>query len=315
MGRGMLQALTNADITVICQDRDLAVSWAHNVPAKWGREHIIGLKDEDFLPRADIERITELKRRVLRTGKPEKLEIRQAASAGGGWYDVWLDAARADGDICGVVMTLVEVTAHKHREQTLRTLLREVSHRSKNLLAIIQSIANQTGRHSDDIEQFLSRFRGRLQSLAQSQDLVTSSNWRGAQLSQLVRDQLDRYCIDPATSIRLEGPEPHLSPNAAIHIGLALHELAVNSVSYGALSRPGGKIEITTALDGQEGEPDLLLTWREEGAQGVANAQKRFGSIALERVVPASIDGEATLEIGDGKVEYRLRVPNGNFEL
>ena len=101
------------------------------------------------------------------------------------------------GSVSGIVSTIVDVTSQKHREQTLRTLLREVSHRSKNLLAIIQSIATQTGRYSGSIDVFLTRFRGRIQSLASSQDLVTSSNWRGATLSELVAGQVSRYCEDP----------------------------------------------------------------------------------------------------------------------
>ncbi|TGU42030.1 histidine kinase, partial [bacterium M00.F.Ca.ET.146.01.1.1] len=97
-----------------------------------------------------------------------------------------IDADRSEaGEVQGVVTTMVETTEQKRREQTLKTLLREVSHRSKNLLAIIQSIATQTGRYSETLGDFLTRFRGRLQSLASSQDLVTSSNWRGAALREL----------------------------------------------------------------------------------------------------------------------------------
>src|SRR5690606_21112573 len=111
-----------------------------------------------------------------------------------------------EGIIQGVVTTIVEITERKHREQTLRTLLREVSHRSKNLLAIIQSIATQTGRYSSGIDSFLDRFRGRLQSLASSQDLVTSSNWRGAMLHELVDGQVSRFLGEADTAVRLDGP-------------------------------------------------------------------------------------------------------------
>ena len=198
-----------------------------------------------------------------------------------------------------MITTAIDVTDRKRREQTLRALLREVSHRSKNLLAIIQSIATQTGRYSDSIDSFLSRFRGRLQSLSSSQDLVTSSNWRGADLRELVTGQVGRYVADPVRHIRIEGANPYLNPNAALHIGLALHELAVNSVSYGALSKPDGFVTIRAEID--DG-PALNLTWREAISQRKATAaEKRFGSVALERVVPASLNGSATLTIGDGR--------------
>jgi two-component sensor histidine kinase len=211
---------------------------------------------------------------------------------------------------------MVETTDQKRREQTLKTLLREVSHRSKNLLAIIQSIATQTGRYSENIGDFLTRFRGRLQSLASSQDLVTSSNWRGAALRELVGGQVGRYGADPSRSLRFRGENPYLNPNAALHIGLAMHELAVNSVSYGALSRPDGFVEVTASLeDTGQGGQQLDVVWTETIGENAARRDgKRFGSVALERVVPASLNGTATLEIRDGRLEYRLMIPRGNYE-
>jgi two-component sensor histidine kinase len=318
-GRSLARGLANAGITVIYQDPDLRVVWASNVPAAWGTDDIVGMSDADYLHAAEPERVLALKQAVLDDGRPQRLEMRQNAEVGGRWYDMWLDGDKdACGSVIGVVTTLVEATGHKHREQTLRTLLREVSHRSKNLLAIIQSIATQTGRYSGSIDVFLNRFRGRLQSLASSQDIVTSSNWRGARLSELLEGQASRYCEDPAYSIRLEGANPHLNPNAALHIGLALHELVVNSMSHGALSRPNGYVTLTVRVSqDDEGHRQCQLLWKEKANVIVDRGKpvKRFGSIALERVVPASLDGTARLTIADGAVEYALLVPGANFEL
>jgi len=313
-----MRALGNTGITVIYQDPDLRVAWAHNVPKAWPTSDIAGLHDADYIGAADLKKAQLLKKQLLQDGKPCRFEMRQTIGTGNRWYDVWLDADRSeDGRVLGVVTTLVETTAHKQREHTLRMLLREVSHRSKNLLAVIQSIATQTGRYSGSIDVFLNRFRGRLQSLASSQDLVTSSNWNGARLSELVEGQAARYCDDPAYSIRLEGVDPQLSPNAALHIGLALHELVVNSMSHGALSRPNGYVHLSARLAESEDQAGAMqLVWSEKSPQADdAVPRKQFGSVALERVVPASLDGEAELLIGGGRVEYRLHVPATNFEL
>jgi len=231
------------------------------------------------------------------------------------WFSLWVDCDRdANGEMRGLVMTAVDITEHKWREQTLRTLLREVAHRSKNLLAIIQSIATQTGRHSGTVDDFLSRFRGRLQSLAATQDLVTSSNWRGADLRELAVNQVSRYAADPKRSIVFEGQSPYLNPNAALHVGLGLHELAVNSVSYGALARPDGRIRIETTASPEDG--GLTLLWSENISLGDQTVgQKRFGSVSLERVVPASLNGSASLQISSDRLEYRLVIPRNNFEL
>lgn len=316
--RSLSRALRNTGISVVYQDKDLRIVWAQNVPSAWARGDLYGMNDHDFLPEPEALRMTAAKRDVLATGSMESLEIRVPDDDGARWFDVWIDADRGnDGAVLGVVTTAVETTEQKRREQTLRALLREVSHRSKNLLAIIQSVATQTGRYSGTLEGFLTRFRGRLQSLASSQDLVTMSNWRGADLRELVAGQVGRYCADPARNIRLEGANPYLNPNAALHIGLALHELAVNSVSFGALSKSDGYVTISADLMTSGQTPDTLtLTWAET-ITGSANTlkEKKFGSAALERVVPASLNGEASFTAEDNRLEYRLIVPKGNFEI
>ncbi|TGQ45752.1 MULTISPECIES: sensor histidine kinase [unclassified Mesorhizobium] len=313
-GRALLHALHNAGISVLYQDREMKTIWARNMRAPWTSD---GADSNDILPAAQAERIGAARHNVVASGNPERLELSVPADDGVRWFQVWIDADHGDGGaVQGVVTTMVETTEQKRREQTLKTLLREVSHRSKNLLAIIQSIATQTGRYSDTLGDFLTRFRGRLQSLASSQDLVTSSNWRGAALRELVSGQVGRYGADPLRSLRFRGENPYLNPNAALHIGLAMHELAVNSVSYGALSRPDGFVEVTADLTAAHaGEPALSLTWAEAiGANDNRRNEKRFGSVALERVVPTSLNGTATLEIAGGRLEYRLIVPRGNFE-
>ncbi|MBN9244949.1 MAG: histidine kinase [Mesorhizobium sp.] len=314
LGRAVTHALRNAGAAVLYQDRDLKPVWGHNLLTPWAGGADEG---ESALPPAQAERVASARRNVLATGDPERFEISVPGDDGLRWFDIWVDADIDEkGEMQGIVTTRVETTEQKRREQTLRTLLREVSHRSKNLLAIIQSIASQTGRYSESIADFLTRFRGRLQSLSSSQDLVTSSNWRGAQLRELVAGQVGRYGSDPAVSLHFEGANPLLNPNAALHIGLAMHELAVNSVSYGALSRPSGFVEVNAAMfsDTQE-RPSLSLVWREKIPPREQRGNlKRFGSIALERVVPASLNGTATLEIEGERLEYSLVVPHGNFE-
>lgn len=314
LGRALLHALHNAGISVLYQDREMKTVWARNMRAPWASDNADG---NGILPQAHADRIDAAKRDVIASGNPERIEISVPVENGVRWFQIWVDADRSDdGEVQGVVTTMVETTEQKRREQTLTALLREVSHRSKNLLAIIQSIATQTGRHSDGIGDFLTRFRGRLQSPASSQDLVTSSNWRGAALHELVASQVGRYGPSAPHSLRFRGANPYLNPNAALHIGLAMHELAVNSFSYGALSRPDGFVEVSADLEAAPtGEVVLSLTWSEAiGTSGSRGNRKRFGSVALERVVPASLNGTARLDIAEDRLEYRLIVPHSNFE-
>jgi two-component sensor histidine kinase len=320
LARSLVHALNNTGISVLYQDSDLKIIWARNVPPAWYPGELNGLTDNDFLPASESSRTLAAKRAALDDGTPAGLEICVPDADGPRWFKIWIDADRQNGGVRGVVTTAVDITEERRREQTLRALLREVSHRSRNLLAIIQSVAAQTGRYSGSIETFLNRFRGRLQSLASSQDLVTSSNWRGAALRELVSGQIARYLTDPERAVRVEGANPFLNPNAALHIGLALHELAVNSVSYGALSRPDGwvtiKAEFAPASETAITEPPALqLSWVEQLPLGSeAFKSKKFGSVALERVVPSSLGGKAVLFIEGGVLTYRLLVPTTSFE-
>ncbi|WP_269931297.1 sensor histidine kinase [Aminobacter sp. HY435] len=311
----LLYVSRNAGIAVFYQDRNLRTIWSHNATPPWVAAH----GDDATLPPQQADRLVAAKKNVIASGKSEGLEVSLADhSEGMRWYDLWIDADLGEsGEVDGLILTIVETTEQKRREQTLRALLREVSHRSKNLLAIIQSIATQTGRYSGSIDTFLLRFRGRLQSIASSQDLVTSSNWRGAEFRELVVGQVGRYAANPQRMLRFSGEDPYLNPNAALHVGLAVHELAVNSVSYGALSRADGYIDVAVAMEGANGDARMGLSWIETIAPGTdaVSRKKKFGSVALERIVPAALNGTAELDIGPDKVSYRLFMPKSNFEL
>ncbi|MBX3567026.1 MAG: sensor histidine kinase [Rhizobiaceae bacterium] len=312
---GLSRALSHTGVFVVLLDSSARIEWSVNVPASWRSEASPDGGARQLLD-GDAGQSLEAAVELVRTsGEACKLDIPVAAADGIDWYTVWVDthvAEREDGP--GIMITGMDVTERKHREQTLRTLLREVAHRSKNLLAIIQSIATQTGRHADSVDGFLTRFRGRIQSMASTQDLVTSSNWRGADIHELAHSQIGRYVADPSVSIRLSGERPYLNPNAALHVGLAFHELAVNSVSFGALAAPEGHVSINLAHRVPQPEGDLTLEWWENiPGSNVELRPKRFGSTALERVVPAALGGTADLAFSAGRLTYRLAIPHLNF--
>lgn len=314
---GLLQAIGNTDVSVAYEDAEQRILWSLNIPTPWSRNPFGGTLDREILSDDGASTLLEARQRVRATGASVAAELQVRDGSALRWFDIWIDADRdGGGNLVGLVTTAVETTDHKRREQTLRALLREVSHRSKNLLAIILSIAGQTGRYSGTIETFLVRFRGRVQSLASSQDLVTHSDWRGADLHQLVKSQTGRYCTDPHKSIRLTGESPYLNPNAALYVGLALHELAVNSVSFGALARPDGSVEVDVHAAAALDRAGIEVVWSENIRPRAAGSdERRFGSIALERVVPAALDGSASLLLGPDRLEYRLFIPESNYEI
>src|SRR5882724_12753768 len=128
LGRALLHALHNAGISVLYQDREMKTVWARNMRAPWTSD---AADSNGILPPPQAERIGAAKRSVIASGKPERLELGIAAEDGLRWFQVWIDADHGEGgDVQGVVTTMVETTEQKRREQTLKTLLREVSHRS-----------------------------------------------------------------------------------------------------------------------------------------------------------------------------------------
>lgn len=311
-----LKALTGTRMSLFAQDRDLRYFWCVNGEGSWLATVRPGCRDCDLLSQAEADEAEAIKRTVMETGEPARFELRLAGAHGVRWFDVNVNADRADdGSVVGVLGSSMEITGQKEREQTLRTLLRELSHRSKNLLAIIQSLASQTARHSVTVPEFLVRFRGRIQSLSSSQDIVTDADWRGAGLASLVTMQVERYAPDGMSQVRFEGPDVYLSPTAALHVGLALHELAVNAASYGSLSVHGGKVVIRSDFTQRNGESYLHLIWQEKAGPAVQlDHDTRFGTSTLERIVPNSVGGEAVLSYRPEGVSYSLLIPESQFE-
>jgi two-component sensor histidine kinase len=181
------------------------------------------------------------------------------------------------------------------REAHVRLIMRELSHRSKNLLAIVLAIARQTARHTTSFSDFEARFNSRIQALADAHDLLVEQQWSGALIDDLVRAQLAAFGMERVVT---RGERIMLRTEAVQNVALALHELATNASKYGALSVPAGKVNIDWARDADgSGERNLRLTWRESGGPPVAPpSQKGFGCFVLERVTVNAL--------GEGKLEF-----------
>jgi PAS domain S-box-containing protein len=204
------------------------------------------------------------------------------------------------GDALGqptrMIVTCLDITHRKEQEEHIRFLLREVSHRSKNILAIIQAIATQTARTSRSIDVFQTRFSQRLQGMATSQDLLVNQDWQGVNLGALVRAQLRPFAEDVGGRLAVIGPNMILKPDAAQSLGLALHELATNAMKYGALSNAAGKVRISWKIAREPAEMRFYLEWRESGGPRVAApAQKGFGHTVIERMIGQAL--KATIDL------------------
>lgn len=311
-------ALRGSQIIVYTQDRNLRYTSLSN--GMFGRsvEDILGRTDEEILPGGAASRIVDLKHEALASGQSKRAEMAIEDPQGMRWHDLHIEPLRNEaGDVIGLTCAAVDVTERKEGEAHLRLLLRELTHRSKNLLAVIQAMARQTARHAGSIDAFLGQFGARVQALAASHDLLVRESWYGASIGELIRSQLAMYIDrDGEKQVTIDGPAVALKPEAAQNLGLALHELAVNAAKFGALSVPAGRLSVTwdradgESVDGQK----LSLDWREQAGPKVKPRRKRgFGSIVIERNLARALDAEVDLDFNPEGLHCHIVIPGSQI--
>jgi two-component sensor histidine kinase len=302
-------ALRGSQVTVYTQDRDLRYTSIGNSMLGRPVEDIVGRTDEEILPPDTGASIIALKREVLTSGQPKRVEIALADGPDARWHDLHIEPLRNEaGVIVGLTCASVDVTERKEGEAHLRLLLRELTHRSKNLLAVIQAMARQTARHAGSVDGFLNQFGARLQALAASHDILVRESWYGASMAELVRSQLASHIN--RGQVAFEGPEIGLKPEAAQNLGLALHELVINAAKFGALSVPGGRVSINWGRQTTGDENAVALDWREQFGPKVKPRRKRgFGSLVIERNLARALDAEINLTFEPDGVRCHIVIP------
>ena len=216
-----------------------------------------------------------------------------------------------DGEPRYFISVIRDITARKDAENHQRFLMRELAHRSKNLMAVIDSIAGQTVRSVATLDEFRNRFSQRLQGLSASQEVLLNQDWRGAPIADLVRSQLAPFSFENDERLVLSGPNFSVNTAAAQALGLALHELATNATKYGALSVPTGKIYIAWSVDAPNTNPQLFrMSWVESGGPPVTSPTRTgFGNMVIERMAAASLNGRVTLTYPETGVSWQLEAP------
>jgi PAS domain S-box-containing protein len=219
----------------------------------------------------------------------------------------------ATGTATNVIVLVTDISGQKRHEEHIRLLLREVNHRSKNFLALVQAIARQT--LATKPEDFMGRFVERIQALAASQDLFVKNAWKGVDLGELARAQLAHFEDLIGTHIELKGPPLLISASAAQSIGMALHELATNAGKYGALTSCAGKVTIEWRLeDSQAGDVIFRLSWREQDGPPVAEPLRRgFGSTVIGSLAEQSLDASIDLRFQNAGLCWQLSCSAANI--
>jgi two-component sensor histidine kinase len=203
--------------------------------------------------------------------------------------------------------TIQDITERKEREEKERLLMHEINHRAKNMLSVVQVIANQTASGSP--EDFIERFSERIQSLSANQDLLVRNDWSGIEIEDLIDAQLAPFADLIGSRIIVQGLSLRLKPVAAQAIGLALHELATNAGKYGALSTDTGRIDIQWGTNSDT----FIISWSERNGPPVSTpTQHGFGTIVMEAMARYSVNGAVDLDHAPSGVTWRLACPAAN---
>lgn len=204
----------------------------------------------------------------------------------------------------------------RRAEHQKELLVRELSHRVKNTMAMVMSLVRRTARNSATVEDYAQNLLGRIRAMADAHALLFETNWDRAELSQVVRRTLAPHLQGRGQRFRIEeGPSVQVDPKAALALSMVVNELTTNAVKYGALSHEPGYVEIGWVLETREGEAVLKLHWQEvDGPAVVPPDAEGFGTTLIQRSIQYELGGEVRLHYAETGLicDICFPVPAGN---
>jgi PAS domain S-box-containing protein len=291
------------------REKVLAVSTSWLEASGYSREDLSTI--EDWTARAYGERQRDMREgiRWIISEEPEAQPNEQAIRTKDGRERLWSFVTSALGtksDGRRLFITVAQdVTERKLHEEQVHLLMREVNHRAKNILSLVQAIAHETAAREPT--DFVERFTERIQALAANQNLLVRNEWRGVDVNDLVHAQLSPFADLMGSRIVVDGPKLRLSTTAAQAIGLVLHELVTNAGKYGALSTEAGQVEIQWEVAGDD---TFAMSWIERDGPPVSTPTRRgFGTIVMEAMTGYSMGGAVDLDYAPSGLTWRLTCP------
>jgi two-component sensor histidine kinase len=283
-----------------------------------GNRDLIGKPVREALPELAGQGFFELLDQVYMTGKPfvgHQMPAKVERQPDGPVEEIFVDFVYqpiigADGQVSGIFVEGSDVTAHVRAADYQQLLLNELNHRVKNTLATVQSIVSQTLRNAPTPPEARTLIEQRMIALSRAHDVLTQEKWEGADLHAIVAQALAPFRHPEHDRFHVRGPGLRLSPRMALDLAMALHELAINAVKYGALSNAVGTIDLTWRVDRHGSPPHLKLRWTERGGPPVEPPIRRgFGTRLIERSLAQDLGGEARIEFVPAGVVCTVDTP------
>jgi PAS domain S-box-containing protein len=261
---------------------------------------------------ADLPRGMEARKTAMETGVPYNTQYRMRRFNDDAliWVSSHGQRAMLENETIISNGIIQNITESKQAEERQQLLIRELHHRVKNTLATVQAIVGSTARTASSIDEFYQGFVGRIVSLARTHNLLTEDLWQKAALGDLVKTELGPYEDEARNRVVIEGPHVELPSEAAVPIGMAIHELTTNAAKHGALSTFGGQVEVRWHVKPGEERPILHFSWIEKGGPRVsAPTRQGFGSRLLQRVLTTQLQADVSMDFPEDGLRFSMTLP------
>ena len=259
----------------------------------------------------DWESFSTAMERMFKQGGAYETEFRVRRPSGEIRWCLGTAAASVDGQnqVVRVSGVTVDITDRKKAEERQALLAREVDHRAKNALALVQAIVRMT--KASGIDAYIVAVEGRIKALSRVHTVLSQSRWEGADLTGLVAEELAPYRTNDPERVQTSGPSIVLQPTAAQTLALVLHELVTNAAKYGALSVLTGKVKLAWTLDGQT----ISFTWTETGGPETSTpAILGFGTRIVLASIERQLGGKVAFDWQPQGLTCTFSVPQGDMK-
>lgn len=309
-----VHALKTTRVSMAQQDLDLRYQWVYNLPSPLDTKPIIGRLPSEVLPAEAVDSVRAACLRALEQKTLVQNELAVALDGAARFFDQSIEPLWRDGEVVGLLTTAIDATEHRRRQDELAFLLSELTHRTKNLLAVIQGIARQSSRSATDVQNFVQKFNGRIRVLALIHELLVETKWRGVDLRQLLTAVWKAAWPAGGHAVVLCGPPYVLSPECAQNIALAVHEMAANAMWRLDGVRAAPEIVISWAPVAAKDFAGVELVWREKSPARPA-PEFDFGLTLVQDLLPRATAGPSRIAYDEKGLLWTLRIDDKQLRL
>lgn len=308
---------TSTDSIIYAKDTDGRMLYANRALerlAGMSLAEILGKTDREWHPNsAEADAFASVDRMVVASGST--IDTEEVFTGGGGtthhFRSIKSPLRSRSGEVIGVVGVTTDISEQREAEERERLLMRELDHRAKNMLAVVQSVVTLTKASS--VAEFKAAVEGRIQALGRAHSMLAESRWEGADLQRIVAEEIAPF-EGTAGRLHIAGPPVFLKPTTAQSLALVLHELATNAAKHGALAAAGGLVDISWSLAPScGGSRDLRLRWTERGGPVVPprtqQGRRGFGTRLIRSSIERQLGGTLATDWAEEGLSVFFTVP------